>query len=79
MYLTKKFMIMNKVSIAIFIFLFFIGIVHYTKPTIIYLEDGSFRHFGLGYRNKTVTPIWIVAIVLAIVAYMIVLYSIMYY
>lgn len=79
MYLTKKFMIMNKVSIAICVFLFFISIVHYTKPTIIYLEDGSFRNFGIGYRNKTVTPIWIISIILAILSYLVVLYTILYY
>lgn len=74
MYLTKRFVRMNKVTLAIFIFLILFTIIHVTKPTIIYREDGSFRQFGLGYRNKTVVPIWSVAIILAILSYLVVLY-----
>ena len=72
--LSKKLIRTNKVSIAIFIFLILFTIVHLTKPGFAYKEDGSFRPFGLGYRNKTVVPIWIVAIGLAIFSYLMVLY-----
>ena len=43
------------------------------KPTFLYNDDGSFRQFGLGYRHKTVIPMWIMAIVLAIFSYLFVL------
>jgi hypothetical protein len=39
----------------------------------VYNEEGGFRPFGVGYRNKTVIPIWLVAIVLAIFSYVVVL------
>ena len=66
MYLNKKLIKNNRVSIAIFIFLALFSIVHYLKPSLLYTKEGGFRNFGLGYRNKTVIPIWLVAIILGI-------------
>lgn len=60
----------HKVFIAIFLFLILFSIFHYVKPGFIYNDDGGFRPFGLGYRHKTVLPIWIVAILLAIFCYL---------
>ncbi len=64
----------HKATIAIFMFLFLFTAVHYAKPSFAYGPDGEFRQFGVGYRNKTVLPIWTVAIVLAILCYLAVLY-----
>ena len=63
----------HKTAIAIFLFLILFSIVHSLKPGFAYSDDGGFRQFGLGYRNKTVIPIWIVAIILAIFSYVMVL------
>ena len=52
--------------------------MHYVKPAIIYNEHGGFREFGVGYRQKTVIPIWMASIILAIMAYLAVLYYLMY-
>lgn len=60
----------QKVSIAIFLFLILFSIFHLLKPAISYNEEGGFRPFGLGYKNKTVIPVWIIAIILAIFSYM---------
>lgn len=54
-------------SIVIFMFLFMIVII--TKPSIIFNNDGTFRNFGIGYSKKTVTPIWLITIILAIISY----------
>jgi hypothetical protein len=43
------------------------------KPAFAYDEDGSFRPFGLGYRHKTVIPVWIVSIIIAILSYLAIL------
>jgi hypothetical protein len=59
----------NKVIVAIFIFIILFSMIHLMKPGIIYNEEGGFRPFGVGYRNKTVVPIWLVAIILAIFSY----------
>jgi hypothetical protein len=72
-YTMKAFINAHKVNIAILLFLALFSIIHITKPTIIYNADGGFRPFGVGYRHKTVIPIWGVAIVLAIFSYLAVL------
>jgi hypothetical protein len=48
------------------------------KPGFIYNEDGGFRQFGVGYRHKTVVPIWLVAIFVSILSYLAVLYYLAY-
>ena len=60
--------------IAVFIFLILFGIINAFRPSIIYNKDLSFRRFGIGYKNKTVIPIWMLSIVLAIVVLVLVTY-----
>jgi hypothetical protein len=78
MLISKKFVYSNKLNIAIFIFILLFSLIHVAKPGLLYNKDGSFRQFGVGYRNKTVIPIWIIAIVLAIVSYLYVIYYLAY-
>jgi len=66
---TKQFVRYNKITIAILMFLVIFSIIHYLKPGLLYTKEGGFREFGVGYRNKTVIPIWVVSIVLAILCY----------
>ena len=66
---TKQFVRSNKINIAIFMFLVIFSIIHYLKPGLLYTKEGGFREFGVGYRNKTVIPIWVVSIILAILCY----------
>jgi len=73
MYL-KGFVRYHKLNVTIFLFLvLFLG-VHLLKPGFIYNTDGSFREFAVGYRHKTVIPIWVISIVLAILSYVAVSY-----
>ena len=60
--------------IAVFIFLILFGIINAFRPSIIYNKDLSFRRFGIGYKNKTVIPIWLMSIILAILVYVAVTY-----
>lgn len=71
--MNKMVIMKNKTSIAIVLFLVLFGIFHYFKPGFAYGKDGEFRPFGVGYRNKTVVPVWGVVIVLAILCYLAVL------
>ena len=73
MFITKKFIRLNRVNLAILIFLISFVIVHLLKPSLMYTKEGGFRQFGVGYKHKTVIPIWIIAIVLAIFSYLAVL------
>lgn len=66
----------NRLSFAILLFLVMFSLIHMMKPSLIYNDEGGFRPFGVGYRHKTVIPIWVVAIILAIISYMFVIYSI---
>jgi hypothetical protein len=72
---TKLFIRQNKVNVAIVLFLILFFLIHYVKPGLIYTKEGGFREFGVGYRNKTVIPIWVAAIVLAILCY----FSVIFY
>jgi hypothetical protein len=60
--------------VSIFIFIILFGIINALKPSIIYNKDLSFRRFGIGYKNKTVVPIWLLAVMLAILVYVGVIY-----
>lgn len=73
MFITKKFIRLNRVNIAILIFLLAFAVVHIYKPMLMYTKEGGFRQFGVGYKHKTVVPIWVVAIILAIFSYLAVL------
>jgi uncharacterized membrane protein YozB (DUF420 family) len=62
------------VSIILFVIIFiFIQIM---KPTCFYNKDGSVREFGIGYKNKTIFPIWLLSIVLGIICYLTVMYCV---
>lgn len=60
--------------VSIFIFIILFGLINAFKPSIIYNKDLSFRRFGIGYKNKTVVPIWLFAVILAILVYVGVIY-----
>ena len=60
------------VSVVLFIIIF--GIIQMIKPACFYNRDGSVREFGIGYRNKTILPIWLMSLVLGILCYLAVMY-----
>jgi len=72
--MNKDYIRSHKSAVAIFIFLALFSLFHYMKPGFAYGNDGEFRQFGVGYRNKTVVPVWVVAIALAISSYLLVLF-----
>jgi hypothetical protein len=69
----------NATLISIIIFLFVFGLIQMAKPAFLYNKDGSIREFGIGYRNKTILPIWLLAIVLGILSYLVVVFYIANY
>jgi len=70
----QQYIRLHKANFAILLFLILFGTFHFIKPTFAYGPDGEFRPFGLGFQNKTVVPVWVVAISLAILSYLAVLY-----
>uniref|UniRef100_A0A6C0LU10 Uncharacterized protein n=1 Tax=viral metagenome TaxID=1070528 RepID=A0A6C0LU10_9ZZZZ len=47
-----------------------------TKPAFIYNNDGSFKQFGVGYKNKSVLPMWFIVILISILSYVSILYAV---
>jgi hypothetical protein len=65
---------MNYLTFSIIIFMMVFLMIHFLKPSIIYNSDGSLRQFGIGYRKKTVVPLWLVVILISIFSYTFSLY-----
>jgi hypothetical protein len=70
----KNWVRVNKTTTAMLIFVLLFGTIHWLKPSLFYTEEGGFREFGVGYKQKTVVPIWLAAIFLSILSYLAVLY-----
>jgi hypothetical protein len=70
----KNYVRENSPLVAIILFLLIFGSIQMIKPVCFYNKDGSIRHFGVGYKNKTILPIWLLSIVLGILSYLAVLF-----
>ena len=68
----------NVTLVAIILFITIFSLIQLSKPMFLYNTDGSIREFGVGYKNKTILPIWLLSIVLGIVCYLIVMYYIVH-
>ncbi len=64
----------NAPLFAIILFLIMFGSIQMMKPVCLYNKDGSIREFGVGYRNKTIMPIWLLSLILGILSYLFVMY-----
>jgi hypothetical protein len=71
----KRWIRHNKISIAILIYIILFALINFLKPAFMYNPDGSLKDFGVGYRKKTIIPVWLISIILAIIAY----FSVVYY
>lgn len=69
----KTFIKNNVISTTIFLFIVIYICIIYIKPSFLFTNYGSIRHFGLGKRNSTIVPIWLMIIILVIFIYMSVL------
>jgi hypothetical protein len=68
----------NVTLVSIILFITIFSIIQLSKPMFLYKTDGSIREFGVGYKNKTILPIWLLSIVLGIVCYLIVVYYVVH-
>lgn len=64
----------NHTCISVLLFIFVYAIIIIIKPRFLFNNDGSIRDFGLGRTKKTILPMWLLAIILAILAYVSVIY-----
>ena len=72
--MNKLFIKQHTTSMSILLFMVLFGIMVYLKPNFIFNKDGTMRQFGIGYRNKTVIPIWLIVIIMAYLSYLFLLY-----
>jgi len=72
--MNRGYLLRNLPTFAVLLFIAMYSSILYFKPAFIYNRDGSLRPFGIGFKRKTIIPAWLLAIVLAIVAYLIILY-----
>ena len=75
----NKFIRENVTLVAIVLFLIIFCSIQYLKPSFLYKKDGSIREFDIGYKNKTIFPIWLLSLVLGILCYLLVLYYIKFH
>ena len=68
----------NATLFSIILFLIMFGSIQMMKPAFLYNNDGSVREFGVGYRNKTILPIWLLSFILGILSYLVVMYYVAY-
>jgi len=71
----KRWVRQNKIVVSILIYMILFGLVKLLTPAFMYNPDGSLKEFGLGFRKKTIIPVWLISIFLAIIAY----FSVVYY
>ena len=70
----RSFIKKNTTSVAILLFISVFFTIQYFKPNFMFKNDGTIRQFGIGYKEKTILPVWLIAIVLAILCYVFVMY-----
>jgi len=58
-----------QLACSIFLFLIIFFALYFIKPKWLFNEDGSIREFGIGYMKKTILPLWLIGIILAILSY----------
>ena len=66
----------NVTLVSIILFITIFSMIQLSKPRFLYNNNGSIREFGVGYKNKTILPIWLLSLVLGIMCYLIVMYYI---
>ena len=66
----RQFVVTNINLVSIIVFLLLFAIIMVTKPNIMFDKNGKPREFGIGYKNKTILPLWLAVIILAIISYL---------
>jgi len=69
----RQFVVTNINLVSIIVFLLLFAIILVTKPNIMFDKNGKLREFGIGYKNKTILPLWLAVIILAIISYLTIL------
>lgn len=75
MSLLKEFLKENKPLAAIILFVSIYLFIYVYKPKFLFQEpNNKIRDFGVGYKNKTILPLWLFSILLGIICYFIIVF-----
>tara|TARA_A100001015_G_C14559713_1_gene544838 strand:- start:379 stop:627 length:249 start_codon:yes stop_codon:yes gene_type:complete len=72
--LDRQFVKNNIIFFSIICFLIIYISIIKIKPAFIFNIHGNLKQFGLRYKNKSVLPLWLISIVIAVISYLIILY-----
>ena len=70
----RQFIQKNIPLISIIIFIIFYIFLIIFKPSLVFDKNGLPRDFGIGWKNKTICPIWLIILIMGIFSYLLVLY-----
>ena len=62
------------VSLSILLFVIAFLLLQHAAPSFLYKKNGHIRKFGVGYKEKTILPIWLLALVMSILSYVLICY-----
>lgn len=68
----RLFMKRHIISLSILLFMVCFYMLQYMAPSFLYNKEGHIRPFGIGYKNKTIIPIWLMTLIMAILSYIII-------
>jgi hypothetical protein len=72
--MNRLFLKKHVLFISIMLFLITFYIIHHIKPSFLYKKNGNLRAFGIGYKEKTIIPLWLISIILPILCYIVIRY-----
>ena len=75
--ISKDFIRKNSNSATILLFLLIFIIFIKFKPNFLFNKMGGLRNFGLGKTNCTILPIWLLVIMVSIISYVFILFSLL--
>ena len=65
----------SKLFLAIFLFMFLYLLLNIIQPEFVFENKmNKTRQFGVGYKKTTILPLWLMAVLLAIISYFTVMY-----
>ena len=67
-YLTNK-ISGNTIHISILLYLLTMIVIWILKPNMIFNKKGEAKEFGVGRNDRTILPLWLVAILVSILTY----------
>jgi len=74
--MNRLFMRNHVVSLSIILFMITFCLVRQLAPSLLYDKNGNIRQFGIGYKERTVVPVWLFALIISVLSYVAVRYYI---